>query len=143
MSTFAEAVQNTPCESLTANGMLTFDSSLDPCVDLFFQISSSRGKDLTPQFERAFQANPTAALRIMFWARDIRGGAGERDTFRKLLVYLEKSHPETLEKVIHLIPDYGRWDDGFVFETNRFKKLYADIVSTTLLVGKAILNNNV
>ena len=84
MSTFANAVANTTRDSLTANGMLTLDSSLNPCVDLFFAIGSSRGKDIIPEFERAYNSNPTAALRILFWARDIRGGAGERETFRKL-----------------------------------------------------------
>ena len=50
MTTFAQAVQTTLTPSLTANGMATFDRSLDPAVDLFFAIGSSRGKDLTGAF---------------------------------------------------------------------------------------------
>jgi hypothetical protein len=110
-STFVQALANTTTESLTANGMLTFDSSLDPCVDLFFAIGSSRGKDVTAQFERAFQSGPTAALRILFWARDVRGGAGERSTFRKLMLHLATIHPSAAKAVLHFVPEYGRWDD--------------------------------
>ena len=108
---FANAVANTIKYSLTANGMLTFDSSLDPCVDFFFAVGSSRGKDLVPQFERAYNSNPTAALRILFWARDIRGGAGERETFRKLFKHYANSNPARLKDLIVLVPEYGRWDD--------------------------------
>jgi hypothetical protein len=110
-STFVQALANTTTDSLTANGMLTFDSSLDPCVDLFFAIGSSRGKDITAQFERAYQSNPTAALRILFWARDVRGGAGERSTFRKLMIHLSKIRPSVAKAVLKFVPEYGRWDD--------------------------------
>lgn len=111
MSTFASAVANTTKESTTTNGMLTLDSSLNPCVDLFFAIGSSRGKDIVPQFERAYNSNPTAALRILFWARDIRGGAGERETFRKLFKHYANSNPARIGELIELVPEYGRWDD--------------------------------
>ena len=78
MTTFAQAVQNTMQPSFTANGMVTNQSSLDPNVDLFFAIGSSRGKDLTGAFARAYAAEPDVAMKILFWARDARGGAGER-----------------------------------------------------------------
>jgi hypothetical protein len=58
MNTFAQAVQNTMQPSLTGNGMLTNQSSLDPNVDLFFAIGASRGKDLTGAFARAYAAGP-------------------------------------------------------------------------------------
>jgi len=133
--TFAQAAQNTMTPSLTANGMATFDSSLDPNVDLFFAIGSSRHKDLTGAFARAYAAEPDVAMKILFWARDAREGAGERDMFRKLLQNLEITQPDSVMKNMALIPKYGRWDDGFVFETPRFKIAYAHLITRTLRSG--------
>lgn len=138
MTTFANAVENTYNTSLTANGMLTNVSSLDPCVDLFFAIGSSRKKDLSLQFERAFLADASVAMRILFWARDIRGGAGERDTFRRLMQLMESRHPEVLEKVLHLVPEYGRWDDLFVFKTRDIQILAYSIVNQALRAGNGL-----
>jgi len=135
MTTFAQAVQNTLTPSLTANGMATFDRSLDPAVDLFFAVGSSRGKDLTGAFARAYAAEPDIAMKILFWARDAREGAGERDTFRKILQNLEITQSNSLVKNLALVPEYGRWDDGFVFETPRFKIAYAHLITRTLRSG--------
>ena len=46
----------------------------------------------------------------MFWARDVRGGAGERQIFRDLLGCCG-NHSDVLNKNVHLISEYGRWDD--------------------------------
>lgn len=118
MTTFVEAVQNTQVSTRTDNGMASWNSSLSKCVDLFFQVGSSRGKDVTAQFERAYQEDRQSAMRILFWARDIRGGAGERSTFRNLLKYIEHTHPNELEQVVNLTAIYGRWDDLLCFTTD-------------------------
>ena len=122
MTTFAQAVQNTLQPSVTANGMVTNESSLDPNVDLFFSIASSRGKDLTGAFARAFAAEPDVAMKILFWARDAREGAGEREIFRQILRNLEVNAPDSLARNIALIPEYGRWDDMLVFNTPADRK---------------------
>ena len=125
MSTFAAAVTaaslhnggaSQPQPSLTANGMATLDSSGDALVNLFFAIGSSRGKDLGAEFAAALSQDSLMAIKTLFWARDVRGGAGERDTFRKLLVKLEQAQPEVAERLIPLIPVYGRWDDLLAFQ---------------------------
>lgn len=138
MTTFVNAVQNTMVPSLTANGMATFHSSQDHSVDLFFAIGSSRGKDLTSAFARSFAQDPTEALRILFWARDAREGAGERDTPRKLLKALEVSHPESLIKNLHLVPFYGRWDDLLVFSTPSVKMVAYDLIARALRAGDGL-----
>lgn len=136
--TFAQAVQNTLTPSLTANGMATFDSSLDPCVDLFFAVASSRGKDLTGAFARAFATEPDVAMKILFWTRDIRQGAGERDTFRKLIQNLEITQPDSLIKNLALIPEYGRWDDLLVFASPRFRLAAFDCITRALRAGNGL-----
>lgn len=138
MVTFAHAVENDYGVSFTANGMLTNASSLNPCVDLFFAIGSSRGRDLSLQFERAYLADASVAMRVLFWARDIRGGAGERGTFRSLLKHMESRHPEVLAKVLHLVPEYGRFDDLFVFQNKPIQTLAFSIVNQALRAGNGL-----
>lgn len=101
-------------DSITENGMATNSTSLDNCVDLFFQIGAMRGKDkqrLTNVFTKAFGENPLTAMRLLFWARDVRGGAGERQIFKDILIYLSVNHTKVLAKNLHLITEFGRWDD--------------------------------
>lgn len=138
MTTFAQAVENEYNVGYTQNGMATNLSSLNPCVDLFFAIGASRGKDLTNAFSKAFAANPSVAVRMLFWARDIRGGAGERDTVRKLLTHMEKNHPEVLAKVLHFIPEYGRWDDMLIFTTPYIKLTAYSIINRALREGNGL-----
>ena len=117
MTTYAQALQNTPEISLTANGADTYASSLDANVDFFYMVGSSRGKDISSTFEKAYQNNSELALRTLLFARDVRGGAGERQTFRDLLVYLEKNHTQVVFDLLPVIPFYGRWDDLLCFKT--------------------------
>jgi hypothetical protein len=136
--TFEAAVERANQFGLTANGMATMTTSLDPCVDLFFQIGSSRGKELGLPFERAYMADPSIAVRILFWARDVRGGAGERDTFRKLMQQMEANHPEILERVLHLVPEYGRWDDLLIFSSSRIKLQAYSLINRALRSGNGL-----
>jgi len=104
----------------THNGMPTNITSNDPAVDLFFMIGSSRGKNLVDHLALVIEQNLDEAMRILLWARDVRGGAGERSTFRSLLVALDQNAPsEIVEKIIKKVPEIGRWDDLFVIEQNR------------------------
>lgn len=119
--TFAQAVQNTPVLDRTTNGMLALESTTDPVVDLFYKIGASRGKNIVPEFERAYQFDSTLATRVLLWSRDVRGGAGERKLFRDVLVHLENLHPEMLERILPHVPEFGRWDDLLVFSTKEFQ----------------------
>ena len=116
---FAQAVNNQ--EARTQNGMKARTSTANACVDLFYNIGASRGKNIVPQFTAAFVENPDLAMRIALWARDVRGGSGERQIFRDILVYLEKRDPEAAQRLIHKIPELGRFDDLFVFTDPKLK----------------------
>ena len=101
-------------DKLTENGMSTSSSSLDSCVDLFFKAGAMRGskKDqIISLFSKAFNEDPKRAMKLLFWIRDVRGGAGERQIFKDILVYLAENHDLALKPNLHLIPEYGRWDD--------------------------------
>ena len=132
MTTFAEAVKSTPAVARTANGMKAKAHSSNALVDLFYKIGASRGKSVTADFERAFQEDADIAMKIALWSRDVRGGAGERQLFRDILVHLEKLHPEILEQVLPFVSEFGRWDDLLVFETTKFKHLAYTLIGNAL-----------
>jgi hypothetical protein len=138
MNAFVTAVKTTPQETLTENGMRTLVSSLDPVVDLFFKIGARRGGTITAEFERAFQSDANLALRVLLWSRDVRGGAGERELFRQVLRHLEQFHPAVVEKLIPLVPEFGRWDDLLVFETAAAQKLAFEEIRQALGAGNAL-----
>lgn len=130
MSTFVEAVKDQKVR--TTNGMKARKSTADSCVDLFFKIGASRGKDITKDFVAAFAEDKDLALRIAQWARDARGGSGERKLFRDILVYLEKHDPASAKALVHKIPEIGRWDDIFVFKTKELKDVAYNMLGDAL-----------
>jgi hypothetical protein len=139
MSTFAQAVQ-APAPTFTTNGMPALTHTGDALTNLFFAIGASRGKDISVQFEKAFQEDASLALKILFWVRDVRQGAGERDLFRNVLQYLEANHPDEIYPLIKFIPEFGRWDDVFCFKTPKFKMSVYDLVTKTLMSGRVDQN---
>lgn len=115
MSTLLNAMQTN--NSQTENGMTTNSSSLNLCVDLFFQIGAMRGQDkvrLINAFTKAFSEDSLTAMRLLFWARDVRGGAGERQIFKDIITYLANNRADVLGKNLHLVTEFGRWDDLLV-----------------------------
>lgn len=53
-------------------------------------------EELSFCFAETYQADPLFALKILFYARDIREGLGERRVFRILLQYLAEYHPQAV-----------------------------------------------
>ena len=119
MTSFANAIKNQ--ETRTTNGMKARVSSANACVDLFYNIGASRGKNIVPAFTAAYVENSDLALRIAQWARDVRGGSGERQVFRDILKHLEKVNPTDAARLLMKVPEVGRWDDVFVFESKDLK----------------------
>ena len=119
MNAFVTAVANQ--EARTANGMKARKSTAKATVDLFYKIGASRGKNIVGDFTAAYVENSDVALRIAQWARDVRGGAGERQLFRDILVHLEKRDPDAALALLKKIPEVGRWDDIFVFTSPDLK----------------------
>ena len=119
MNAFVNAIANQ--EARTANGMKARQSTANACVDLFFAIGASRGKNIIPQFTAAFVENDDLALRIAAWVRDARGGAGEREVFRQILTHLETANPDAAAKLLAKVPELGRFDDLLIFKTKPLK----------------------
>ena len=120
MNAFVNAIQNQ--EARTENGMKARKSTANALVDLFYKIGASRGKNIIPGFTAAMVEDKDLALRVALWARDAREGAGERQLFRDILVHLEKKDPEAASRLLKRVPELGRFDDLFVFNTKPLKE---------------------
>lgn len=98
----------------TENGAVTYGSTRSECLDLFAAIGALRGEsgeEITTRFLRAYAENADLAMKTLFFARDIRGGIGERRVFRIILKWLANNAPQSVEKNIPYIAEYGRYDD--------------------------------
>jgi len=125
-------------EARTDNGMRALASTLNANVDLFGSIGAMRGKNVIPAFERAYRENKDTALRVAQWARDIRGGSGERKLFRDILLWLEANDPAILveSKLLDNVANIGRFDDLLIFTRGDVKgKAFG-------IIWKALENRN-
>jgi len=132
-----EAVVDEQNKARTFNDAATNRSSLNRCVDLF-AIIGNRDTKFFSEFELAYQENADVATRILLWARDIRGGSGERQTFRNLLGYLEQHHEDVLLKLLPKIPEVGRWDDLLIFTNPRIRTAAFTLIESALKAGNGL-----
>jgi len=129
--TFITALESELNTTETLNGAKAYKSTLNKCLDLFGKIGACRNdiKQAEKLFELAYRENPETAIRILFWARDVRGGAGERSIFRTLFKNLVQKNQELGQKLVALVPEYGRWDDLLVLENTSVWEQVLDLIS--------------
>ena len=128
-------------DQLTENGMATNSTSLDACVDLFFNIGAMRGQDkerLIADFSKALNQNRIDALKILFWARDIRGGAGERQVFRDIIQWMAENHTEYIKRNLQYIPEFGRWDDLLVLIDTGLESDAMQLISDAIIAENGL-----
>lgn len=98
----------------TLNGALAHATTFDACLDLFAVAGGMRYRnpaEAIRMFDRAYIENRELAMKLLFYIRDIREGMGERQLFRTLMRHVAVKWPESAEKNVHLMAEYGRWDD--------------------------------
>lgn len=113
---FAEAAKNKASFTRTENGAVALNTSGNKNLDLFSTIGALRNTSsdrIECLFADAYNEDPLTATKIIFYARDIREGLGERETFRTLIRYISHYHPEALKNNIKYIGEYGRYDDFY------------------------------
>lgn len=134
MNSFVNAINPT-----TANGAVTLATSKDVFVDLFSMIGSCRNhrQDAVNLFRLAFSQDRQMAMRILLWVRDCRGGAGERAIFGDIISYLQSiGEYELLNTLAKYVPEFGRFDDYFVFLKNKnTAKVTAELIKKSILAG--------
>lgn len=124
---FLGHMQNTTNRTVTANNDPAHKSTLSPVLDFFSRGAALRHNvdEAVRLFAAAYSENPQLALRCLFYIRDIRGGQGERDLFRAILGADIITRAD-LEKNLHLISEYGRWDDIFYQPSEEAHSLIAE-----------------
>lgn len=111
---FADLLTQESKWSITENGEECKNTTDNPLLDLFATIGALRSRsedEIVKKFLLAYAYDPLLAVRCVFYARDIRGGLGERNTFRVLLNFMGSFIPKTVKYNLDEIPDKGRWDD--------------------------------
>jgi hypothetical protein len=142
--TFIAALESELNTTQTLNGAKAYASTLNASVDLFGKIAACRNDVNQAQrlFARAFKEDPETATRILFWARDIRGGQGEREVFRQLFKYLVEENGEIGAKLVSLVPEYGRWDDLLILENTSAWETVLNVIQNQFNVDRLNLNND-
>ena len=143
---FMNAMQNTLNNefnvSISENGAIGYRTSGKELLDLNFAVASLRGaseQEIIDNFTKAFFEDKILAMKWLFFARDVRGGLGERRLFRVILKNLIENNPEMVIPVINLIPEYGRYDDLWcLLDNQESAKVVYNIVDNQLMVD---LNN--
>lgn len=146
MNSFVNAATSSATKSrkdgLTANGAVTRKTSGQSHLDLFAIVGSARnaGDDVVSLFSKAYADDKALALRIALWARDVRGGAGERQAFRNIVRHLSQNDPDAVTKLVPFVAEFGRWDDmieSLPTESFLFKAAAAEMLSAIRLSEKA------
>ena len=126
----------------TENLALTHKSTQSNVLDLFSMGGALRtrsSEDIQKMISKALAEDFTLGVKCLFYLRDIRGGQGERKTFREGLQVLGKHYNQELDKLLPLIPEYGRWDDIFYVTGVDFIELLSDQIDKDLSTDKPSL----
>ena len=113
-NTFASAARTAANMTVTENGHAAASTTGSALLDLYGQVGALRGQDekrICQLLDLAVAEDRLLATKIMFYARDCRGGTGEREVFRTLLRRMAKIKPAAVVNNLELIPEFGRWDD--------------------------------
>lgn len=136
-NSFVTALLNEENKTVTHNGDRAYRSTLSKVLDFYSKAGAIRGSsdsEKTGLFNAAFNEDNLLALKALFYLRDIRGGVGERETFRIILKEQARRFPNSIRNNIHLIPEFGRWDDLFVLFDTPLENDMLDLVKKQLLL---------
>ena len=100
-------------ETQTENGMPAKNSTGNARLDFFYSVPSQRKAKMDFKYQsfiNAFNEDPTDAMRLLFWLRDIKEGSGERNSFQGI-INLAAINDKFKTEHIRFIPEFGRWDD--------------------------------
>ncbi len=119
----------------TENGAVTYKSTLSHNLDLFATVGALRhtsDEEIIARFIPAYAENADLAMKLLFFARDIRGGLGERRVFRVILKWLGNYQPSSAEKNIRYIAEFGRFDDLLCLLGTKCEDAFIAYIKTVL-----------
>lgn len=143
MNSLIKAIEHECNKTTTQNGENAHKSTMDSLVDLFYFIGGSRNNPDTmiPLFRKAARDDLDTAVRCLLYARDVRGGMGEREAFRKVLHSLAMERPDIACDLIPKVIEVGRFDDlfalfGTLAEEYAIRYWVSEIVNGNVLAAK-------
>lgn len=155
MMTYSKELKKTLNYTRTGNDDLTYKSSLDNNLDLFYKAGGVRGNnyygdnlkydDYIKLFLKAFDEDPILAIKNLLNIRDFRtNGKGERDLYRAIMVALSNKYGYIVSILVHkgAFESFGRFDDLIdLYEKTSNSDVKQNIVSHINIIISKDLNS--
>ena len=139
-----EYIKSEANRAYTENGAVSNATTGSDCLDLFATVGALRrasDEEIIPRFIRAYTENRDAAMKLLFFARDIRGGLGERRVFRVILRWLACNEPASVRKNLARVAEYGRYDDLLALMGTPCEAEMLDLLKAQFEADNAALEN--
>ena len=139
---FANAVKTNTNTKFTENGARAYSTLGNALTDLFAQAGALRPRsesEIREKYAAAFAVDPLLATKMLFYTGNIRGGLGERRTFRICLKWLAENYPSIVIKNITLIPFFNRWDSLFTLIGTSAEKEMWKVIAGQLNADMAVV----
>ena len=131
--------------TFTENAAVTNITTGSDCLDLFATIGALRSEteaEIMARFTRAWAENSDLAIKTLFFARDVRGGLGERKVFRTILSHMAYSNPAAVMKNLWAVAEFGRYDDLLVLMDSPLRNDVVTYIKTQLDTDIKALESN-
>ena len=142
---FANVMKKEAQTKLTENGAVAYNTLNSGLLDLFAVIGALRPQsesEIEQKFARAFNEDKLLATKMLFYAGNIRGGLGERRTFRVCLKWLAQNYPEIVIKNMANIPLFNRWDSLFILENTPAERAMWEFIKVQLMSDIRAMKKN-
>ena len=135
MNKFLNGLTDATNFTYTENGAVTHKTTKSDLLDMFAMGAAMRNRsdeDVILMFRKAFVENPAYALKCLFYIRDVRGGQGERRFFRVCMRDLATHCKDAAARNLAYVPEFGRWDDLYIFVGTPLEKQALDMMKNQL-----------
>lgn len=122
-------------KKFTENGAVARSSTGSKLLDMYATIGALRSRsedEIVAKFKAAWMEDALLALKMAFYARNVRGGLGERDTAKICLKWVAENYPATMMKNIQNVVTFGRADDLYAFVGTPIEKGVWAFIKATL-----------
>lgn len=131
-------------KSFTENGALAYETAGKAILDFNFALSGYRGEEvdtIMKDFAKVFYSEGAeTAVKYLFYVGDIRGGAGERKTFRAGLLWIAENQPEICEAIIPLVAEYNRYDSLLSLLGTKLRKAVTSYLKSVIMADMVDMN---
>ena len=135
MNKFMDAMKDATNFGYTENYAIKHLTTKSDLLDMFAMGAAMRNRsdeDVLVMWRKAFAENPVYALKCLFYIRDVRGGQGERRFFRLCMKDLATQNTEAAKRNLIHVPEFGRWDDLYIFIGTKLENDALEIMKNQL-----------